>query len=205
MAFLVVIGGGLLTWQHWSNGTAFNPQTGRTFGLIVGIEFTLAGLGAGVLAALGKPQLVAPWVVGVPLLRSTALWGRRAGQYRRPGCSAAGTGTNRHRERCHGHRDGPYSVGRCALLARDCFIPLNEGTQMLMIKNFKESMMSEQPEKKAEDYGSRMAVGIAVGIAIGAGIGVAMDNMAMGIAAGIAIGAGMGAAMGGKRQQDKGN
>lgn len=75
---------------------------------------------------------------------------------------------------------------------------------MLMIKNFKESMMSEQQEKKTEDYGSRMAVGIAVGIAIGAGIGVAMDNMATGIAAGIAIGAGIGAVMGGKRQQDKG-
>lgn len=43
--------------------------------------------------------------------------------------------------------------------------------------------MSEQPEKKAEDYGSRMAVGIAVGVAIGAG---------------------MGAVMGGKLQQDRG-
>ena len=33
---------------------------------------------------------------------------------------------------------------------------------MLMTKIFKESMMSEQQEKKAEDYGSRMAVGIVV-------------------------------------------
>ena len=51
-----------MTWQHWSDGTAFNPQTGRTFGLIVGIEFAIAGIGAGVLAALGKAQLIAPWV-----------------------------------------------------------------------------------------------------------------------------------------------
>ena len=84
LALLVAIGGGVLTWQHWLDGTAFNPQTGRTFGLIVGIEFTIAGIGAGVLAALGKPQLIAPWValvVGVhfwplaPLLRYPLLYG----------------------------------------------------------------------------------------------------------------------------------
>lgn len=53
LSLLIAIAGGVLTWQHWSDGTAFNPQTGRTFGLIVGIEFALAGIGAGVLAVLG--------------------------------------------------------------------------------------------------------------------------------------------------------
>jgi len=68
LSLLVAITGGLLTWQHWSDGTAFNPQTGRTFGLIVGIEFAIAGTGAGVLAAMRKADLIAPWialVVGV--------------------------------------------------------------------------------------------------------------------------------------------
>jgi hypothetical protein len=68
LSLLVAIAGGVLTWQYWADGTAFNPQTGRTFGLIVGIEFTIAGIGAGVLARLGKAELIAPWialVVGV--------------------------------------------------------------------------------------------------------------------------------------------
>lgn len=84
LSLLVAIAGGVLTWQHWSDGTAFNPQTGRTFGLIVGIEFAIAGIGAGVLTRLGKADLIAPWialVVGVhfwplaPLLRYPLLYG----------------------------------------------------------------------------------------------------------------------------------
>lgn len=75
LSLLLAIVGGWLTWQHWSDATAFNPRTGRTFGVIVGIEFTIAALGAGVLTLLGKPQFIAPWValvVGVhffPLAR----------------------------------------------------------------------------------------------------------------------------------------
>ena len=75
LSLLMAVVGGWLTWQHWSDATAFNPQTGRTFGVIVGIEFTLAALGAGLLTVLGKPQFIAPWValvVGVhffPLAR----------------------------------------------------------------------------------------------------------------------------------------
>jgi hypothetical protein len=70
VALLVAAAGGLLTWQHWSAGTVFNPQTGRTFGLIVGIEFAIAGLGAGVLTALKRANLISAWValvVGVHL------------------------------------------------------------------------------------------------------------------------------------------
>lgn len=83
LSLLVALAGGLLTWQYWSAGTVFNPQIGRTFGLIVGIEVAIAGVGAGVLAAMGKADLIAAWialVVGVhfwplaPLLRYPLLY-----------------------------------------------------------------------------------------------------------------------------------
>ncbi|MEZ4736462.1 MAG: hypothetical protein R3E79_55960 [Caldilineaceae bacterium] len=70
LSLLVMIAGGWLTWQYWSTATAFNPQTGRTFGIIVGIEFALAGIGAGVLAVRGKPAFIPAWIafiVGVHL------------------------------------------------------------------------------------------------------------------------------------------
>jgi hypothetical protein len=70
LSLLVSVAGALLTWQNWAAGTAFNPQTGRSFGLIVGIEFAVAGLGAGVLAVLKRADLISAWValvVGVHL------------------------------------------------------------------------------------------------------------------------------------------
>jgi hypothetical protein len=44
---------------------------------VVGIEFALAGLGAGVVAAIGKPDLIAAWVavvVGVHLFPLAVLF-----------------------------------------------------------------------------------------------------------------------------------
>jgi len=84
LSLLVALVGGFFTWQHWSTGTAFNPQTGRTFGLIVGIEFAMAGIGAGLLSWWGRGELIAPWValvVGIhfiplaPLLHYPLLYG----------------------------------------------------------------------------------------------------------------------------------
>lgn len=84
LSLLVAIVGGFFTWQNWSTGTAFTPQTGRTFGLIVGIEFAIAGIGAGLLSWWGRADLIAPWialVVGVhfiplaPLLHYPLLYG----------------------------------------------------------------------------------------------------------------------------------
>ena len=84
LSLLIAVIGGFVTWQHWSSETAFNPKTGRTFGLIVGIEFAIAGIGAGVLGWWGRADLIAPWValvVGVhfiplaPLLHSPLLYG----------------------------------------------------------------------------------------------------------------------------------
>lgn len=67
---LVLLGGGLLTWRHWSDGTVFDEQVGTAFGIIVGIEFAAAGLGAGLLAWRKRSDLISAWiafVVGVHL------------------------------------------------------------------------------------------------------------------------------------------
>ncbi|MET0864210.1 MAG: hypothetical protein ABWZ98_07730, partial [Nakamurella sp.] len=50
LSIAVAIAGGILGWQHWSDGTVFGPETSRDFGIVVGIEFGLAGLGAIILA-----------------------------------------------------------------------------------------------------------------------------------------------------------
>lgn len=84
LSLLVAAVGGFFTWQQWSTGTAFNPQTGRTFGIIVGIEFALAGIGAGLLSWWERSDLIAPWValvVGIhfiplaPVLHYPLLYG----------------------------------------------------------------------------------------------------------------------------------
>ena len=86
VSLVISAAGVLLTWQRWSDPTALTEHASRTFGIVVGIEFALAGLGAGVLAAVGKADVIAAWVafvVGVhlfplavlfkyPLLHSTA-------------------------------------------------------------------------------------------------------------------------------------
>ncbi|SDD36715.1 hypothetical protein [Glycomyces harbinensis] len=67
---LTAIGGGLLLWRHWSDGTVFGDRTGELFGITVGIEFALAGLGAGLLAWRRRTELIPAWiafVVGVHL------------------------------------------------------------------------------------------------------------------------------------------
>lgn len=67
---LTAVGGGVLAWQNWGDGTAFDADTSVRFGIVVGIEFALAGIGAGVLALRGKKEFIPPWialVVGVHL------------------------------------------------------------------------------------------------------------------------------------------
>jgi hypothetical protein len=55
--------GGILAWQHWADGSALGePGAMRSYGIIVGVEFTLAGLGAAALALRSRPELIAPWV-----------------------------------------------------------------------------------------------------------------------------------------------
>ncbi|WBB65676.1 hypothetical protein [Micromonospora sp. WMMD812] len=77
-ALVAVLAGGLLTWRHWSDGTAFTAETSRNFGIVVGIEFGLAALGAGILAALRRRAVIPAWIaliVGVHLFPVAALIG----------------------------------------------------------------------------------------------------------------------------------
>ncbi|WP_033346145.1 hypothetical protein [Catenuloplanes japonicus] len=68
---LVLLGGLAIAIPHWSDSTAFaDADTSRTYGIIVGIEFTVAGLGAGLLGALKRVEWIPVWVafvVGVHL------------------------------------------------------------------------------------------------------------------------------------------
>lgn len=60
LSVAVAVAGGVLTWQHWSDATAFDPATSRVFGVIVGIEFVAAGLGAAVLHVRDCPTSCPP-------------------------------------------------------------------------------------------------------------------------------------------------
>lgn len=65
-----------MAWQHWQDGTALDAETARSFGIVVGIEFVIAALGAAVLAARRKADNISPWialVVGVHLFPVAAL------------------------------------------------------------------------------------------------------------------------------------
>jgi hypothetical protein len=72
LSLLTAVGGGVMTWRNWSGPTAFDADTSRTFGLVVGIEVALAAIGAAVLARRRSSELIPAWValVAVPLARS---------------------------------------------------------------------------------------------------------------------------------------
>jgi hypothetical protein len=67
-SWVTVVVGVAVTWSNWNTGTVFDPTTGRLFGLAVGVEFALAGVGAWVLKRRDQADLIPPWialVVGV--------------------------------------------------------------------------------------------------------------------------------------------
>jgi hypothetical protein len=67
---LTAVAGGLLLWRHWSDGSVVDESTGPVFGIVVGVEFAAAGLGAAVLAVKKRSHLMSAWiafVVGVHL------------------------------------------------------------------------------------------------------------------------------------------
>jgi hypothetical protein len=69
-SLVTMVVGGILVWRHWNDGTVFDEDTSRTFGVVVGIEFALAGIGAAVLGARGRKDVIPVWialVVGVHL------------------------------------------------------------------------------------------------------------------------------------------
>lgn len=68
VSLVTAAGGGLLSWRHWNDGTAYDRDTSITFGIILAIEFGIAGLGAAMLAIAKRRQLTSAWialVVGV--------------------------------------------------------------------------------------------------------------------------------------------
>ncbi|MPZ84714.1 MAG: hypothetical protein GEV28_31755 [Actinophytocola sp.] len=70
VSLVTMVAGGLLVWRRWGDGTAFDEDTSITFGVVVGIELVLAGVGAAVLGARGRRDIVPVWialVVGVHL------------------------------------------------------------------------------------------------------------------------------------------
>ena len=77
-ALATAAAGGILMWRHWSDGTAFDRDTSIRFGIVVGIEFALAGIGAAILAARRRSDLTPVWialVVGVHLFPVAVLLG----------------------------------------------------------------------------------------------------------------------------------
>jgi hypothetical protein len=65
-----------VTWRHWHDGTAFDDDTSRAFGVVVAIEVGAAGLGAAVLSIWRQHEFVPVWVafvVGVHLFPVAAL------------------------------------------------------------------------------------------------------------------------------------
>jgi hypothetical protein len=78
VSLLTMTAGALLVWRHWSDGTAFDEDTSKTFGIVVGIEVALAGAGAALLAAKRRKDAVPVWialVVGVHLFAVAAIIG----------------------------------------------------------------------------------------------------------------------------------
>ncbi|MEH0973373.1 hypothetical protein V6U77_19825 [Micromonospora sp. CPCC 205546] len=76
LSLLTAVAGGILTWRRWSDPTAFDAETSRAFGVVVGIEFGAAALGAGLLALRRRRDLIPVWValvVGVHLFPVAAL------------------------------------------------------------------------------------------------------------------------------------
>ena len=62
LSLLTAVAGGVLTWRHWTDPTAFDAGTSRSFGIVVGVEFALAALGAALLARRRHGDLIAAWV-----------------------------------------------------------------------------------------------------------------------------------------------
>ncbi|MEU6860211.1 hypothetical protein AB0B28_15225 [Glycomyces sp. NPDC046736] len=65
LAALTAVGGGLSLWRHWSDGSVIGESTGKAFGIVVGIEFAAAGLGAAALAIRKRADLMSAWIAFV--------------------------------------------------------------------------------------------------------------------------------------------
>lgn len=76
LGLLVAAVGLFVAVRKRASGTAFDRPTSKRFGVVVGVEFALAGIGALVLGVVGEAQLIAAWValiVGVHLFPLASL------------------------------------------------------------------------------------------------------------------------------------
>ncbi|KUL23434.1 hypothetical protein [Actinoplanes awajinensis] len=76
LAGLTCAAGVVVAVLHWSDGTVFDPDTGRVFGIVVGVEFAVAGIGAAVLGVRRRAAWIPVWiafVVGVHLFPVAAI------------------------------------------------------------------------------------------------------------------------------------
>jgi hypothetical protein len=65
LSLIIMVVGGILTWRHWNDGTVFDENTGQWFGIVVGVEFALAGIGAAILGTRGRKDVIPAWVAFV--------------------------------------------------------------------------------------------------------------------------------------------
>lgn len=68
LSVAIAAAGAFYTWRHWSDGSVFVASTSRAFGIVVGIEVALAGIGSWYLSAQSRSELIPAWialVVGV--------------------------------------------------------------------------------------------------------------------------------------------
>jgi len=66
LGLLLAVVGALLAWQNWGLGTVFaDPQVRRAFGIVCGVEFGSAGLGAAALALTKRAKWTASWIAFV--------------------------------------------------------------------------------------------------------------------------------------------
>ena len=84
LSLVVAVVGAVLAWRNWSAaGSALSePGAMRHYGIIVGVEFGVAAVGAAGIAVWGRSEYIAPWiclVVGVhfvpmaPVLKDPSL------------------------------------------------------------------------------------------------------------------------------------
>ena len=84
LSLAVAVAGAVVAWRHWSGDSALSePGAMRQYGIILGVEFGVAAVGAAAIVFGGRSQYVAPWiclVVGVhffpmaPVLKSPPLF-----------------------------------------------------------------------------------------------------------------------------------
>lgn len=84
LSLVVAVIGAVFAWRNWSGDSALSePGAMRRYGIILGVEFGVAAVGAAAMIFMGHSQFLAPWicfVVGVhffpmaPVLKSPPLF-----------------------------------------------------------------------------------------------------------------------------------